>query len=201
MPNHCSNKLGIAGLKEDVEQFIEFVTNKGEDKDEDPYELFSNLIPMPKELEQVARSFESRDEDLIEKYGSDNWYDWCNANWGTKWGDYSISSAGVNYETKMEYPHKDNDLLDYDNGVSVLTGDASIHFEYHTAWAPGCDELSNAIIDKFPTLRGFISYEEQGMGFAGQLIFANGEIISHDQWEFHQSYNDVNDIDFSYLGA
>jgi hypothetical protein len=39
------------------------------------------------------------------------------------------------------------------------------------------------------------------MGFAGQLIFANGEIISHDQWEFHQSYNDVNDIDFSYLGA
>jgi hypothetical protein len=38
------------------------------------------------------------------------------------------------------------------------------------------------------------------MGFAGQLIFANGEIKSHDQWEFHQTYDDVNDIDFDLYG-
>ena len=81
-----------------------------------------------------------------------------------------------------------------------MSGESSIHFTYDTAWAPGCDELGNAIVNRFPNLKGFISYEEPGMAFAGQLLFANGEIIIHDQWEFHQAYDDVSDIDFDIYG-
>ena len=187
MPNHCSNKLGITGPIDDVEKFIAFVKNNGDDKDENEYNLFESLIPMPKELEGTTSPSKEGNVDLIDKYGHDNWYDWCNSKWGTKWGDYSMHATNIVYETKTNYPHLENGDKDYENGVSVLTGNANIHFEYDTAWAPGCDELAEAIVKQFPTLNGYIYYEEPGMGFAGQLIFAEGEIKEHDQWEHHLS--------------
>jgi hypothetical protein len=200
MPNHCNNTLGITGPTKDIEEFIELVTNKGPDKDENEYELFNNLLPMPKELEGTTSSSKEGNVDLIDKYGHDNWYDWCNANWGTKWGDYSIASDGITHNKNYKYSTLENGETDYENPVATLSGESSIHFTYDTAWAPGCDELANAIVNRFPKLSGFISYEEPGMGFAGQLIFANGEIKSNDQWEFHQTYDDVNDIDFDLYG-
>lgn len=196
MPNHCSNKLGITGPIDDVEKFIAFVKNNGDDKDENEYNLFESLIPMPKELEGTTSPSKEGNVDLIDKYGHDNWYDWCNSKWGTKWGDYSMHATNIVYETKTNYPHLENGDKDYENGVSVLTGNANIHFEYDTAWAPGCDELAEAIVKQFPTLNGYIYYEEPGMGFAGQLIFAEGEIKEHDQWEHHYVPNEVTDIDF-----
>lgn len=200
MPNHCNNTLGITGPKEDIEQFIKLVTNTGPDKDDVKYELFKNLLPMPKELEGTTSPSKEKNEQLIEKYGSDNWYDWCNSNWGTKWGDYSILYSGIKDEVKYEYPQLENGEIDYENSIQHKTGYSSIHFTYDTAWAPGCDELAKAIANRFPNLKGFISYEEPGMGFAGQLFFKNGEILEHQQWEYHQSIEDVNDIDFDLYG-
>ena len=196
MPNHCNNRLGITGPTEDIEKFIALVKNNGDDKDENEYNLFESLIPMPKELEGTTSPSKEGNVDLIDKYGHDNWYDWCNSKWGTKWGDYSMHATNIVYETKTNYPHLENGDKDYENGVSVLTGNANIHFEYDTAWAPGCDELTQAIVKQFPTLNGYIYYEEPGMGFAGQLIFAEGEIKEHDQWEHHYVPNEVTDIDF-----
>jgi hypothetical protein len=201
MPNHCNNTLGITGPKEDVEQFIELVTYKGLDKDKDQYELFKNLLPMPEELIGTTAPSKEKNEQLIEKYGSDNWYDWCNENWGTKWGDYSLTFDGVNYEVINEYSTLENGEKDYETSIPKITGNASAHFHYDTAWAPGCEELANAICNRFPNLKGFISYEEPGMAFAGQLLFRDGDIMSHDSWDYNQKYDDVNDIDFDYLGG
>lgn len=197
MPNHCNNTLGVIGLTKDVESFIDLVKVKIIDDD---FELFKTLIPMPKELDGTKKDFEpeSKNEDLIKKYGADNWYDWCNTNWGTKWGDYETQSDGIEHHSEYEYSHKENGLLDYDNGVSILTGESSIHFSYDTAWSPGAEELANAICKQFPTLRGFISYEEPGMCFAGNLVFQNGEIISDESWEMNpRILGDVRDISFS----
>lgn len=200
MPNHCMNKLGITGPTKDVQDFIELVTNNDDaTKEQDKYELFKNLLPMPKELEGTTSSFgKGSNIDLVDKYGHDNWYDWCNSKWGTKWGDYNMDAENIIYGTKVNYPQLENGDPDFDNGVTILTGDASIHFSYDTAWAPGCDELAQAIVEQFPTLKGFIHYEEPGMCFAGQLVFANGEIQQHDQWEYHYTPDNVNDIDFDY---
>ena len=196
MPNHCSNKLGITGPIDDVEKFIAFVKNNGDDKDENEYNLFESLIPMPKELEGTTSPSKEGNVDSIDKYGHDNWYDWCNANWGTKWGDYSLTTSGISHKKKYAYSTLENGETDYENPVVTLSGESSIHFEYDTAWAPGCDELAEAIVKQFPTLNGYIYYEEPGMGFAGQLIFAEGEIKEHDQWEHHYVPNEVTDIDF-----
>ena len=196
MPNHCNNKLGITGPIDDVEKFIALVKNNGDDKEENEYNLFESLIPMPKELEGTTSPSKEGNVDLVDKYGHDNWYDWCNSKWGTKWGDYNMNAESIRYETKVNYPYLEDGDVDFDNGVSVLTGNASIHFEYDTAWAPGCDELAEAIVKQFPTLNGYIHYEEPGMCFAGQLIFANGEIRQHDQWEHHYVPDEVTDIDF-----
>jgi hypothetical protein len=109
-----------------------------------------------------------------------------------------MHATNIRYETRVNYPQLESGDPDFDNGVSILTGNASIHFEYDTAWAPGCDELAEAIVKQFPTLKGFIHYEEPGMCFAGQLIFANGEILRHEQWEYHYKPDNVDDIDFDY---
>lgn len=196
MPNHCNNELGITGSTKDVEDFIELVTNKDSKDGEDPFELFKNLIPMPKELEGTTSPSKEGNVDLIDKYGHDNWYDWCNNKWGTKWGDYELSTNGIEHSYEYEYPVLENGETDYENPIKKLNGKSSIHFTYDTAWAPGCDELANAIVNRFPKLKGFISYEEPGMCFAGQLIFANGEVHEHRQWEYHTAYDSVDDIDF-----
>ena len=86
---------------------------------------------------------------------------------------------------------------DYENSFKELTGESSLQFSYDTAWGPGAEELANAICKQFPTLRGFISYEEPGMCFAGNLVFQNGKIISDDSWETHYLLSDVNDVTFS----
>ena len=199
MPNHCNNTLGIIGLTKDVESFFNLVKVESNDVDNVDFEILNGLIPMPKELEGTKKDYEpeSKNEDLIKKYGADNWYDWCNTNWGTKWGDYETQSDGIEHISEYKYPVLEDGSKDYENSFKELTGESSLQFSYDTAWGPGAEELANAICKQFPTLRGFISYEEPGMCFAGNLVFQNGKIISDDSWETHYLLSDVNDVTFS----
>ena len=48
--------------------------------------LFKTFYPVPKELQNMNQLLKKKQE-LIEKYGFDNWYDWSNYHYGTKWGD------------------------------------------------------------------------------------------------------------------
>lgn len=42
---------------------------------------------------KISQSFS---EELIEKYGYNNWYGWAVANWGTKWNAYDYIKTGRN---------------------------------------------------------------------------------------------------------
>lgn len=35
-------------------------------------------------------------DTLVQKYGFNNWYDWANHNWGTKWGIYGVGKWNEN---------------------------------------------------------------------------------------------------------
>jgi hypothetical protein len=97
-----------------------------------------NSVKVPK-LIPCENNTQEKIKLLIEKYGSDNWYDWNSKNWGTKW------DCGSD-----EYELSDN-LFD-------------IYFE--SAWAPPVEWLEKTQI-LFPNLLFKLSYLETGGWFAG----------------------------------
>ena len=139
MPNWCSNRVEIYGYDDDeqLRAFKELVTSK-----ECPFD-FNKIVPMPKALEETTKgSGHVPSEELIKKYGYDNWYDWRIDNWGTKWElaeDVQVSDDG-------EY----------------------IQYDFETAWAPP-EGIYHAIKEKFPDLEVTWFYDEPGMQFAGYL--------------------------------
>ena len=78
---------------------------------------------------------------LISEYGFDNWYDWCNNHWGTKWdikGD-----VGIN---------------DIDNETCTLV--------FNTAWSPP-QPIIYKLQEMFPKLQIFGGYLGEGYEYAG----------------------------------
>ena len=78
---------------------------------------------------------------LERTYGADNWYDWSNLHWGTKW---DASQTGLNDE---------GDCLRYD---------------FDTAWCPP-EPICHFLRDKFPDVQISWFFREDGMEMAGYL--------------------------------
>lgn len=154
MPNWCSNSLTVQGAKEDVENFINKVSDN-------KLCIFQAFTPLPEELSNTASPSKSSPEELdqlIKKYGYPDWYSWQISNWGIKWGCNNLHIDRVNLDD--ESPHKKifQAILYYD-----------------TPWGPGEEFLSETFqgIDK---LSFFLYYEEPGMGFEGCLYVKNGSL-------------------------
>ena len=164
MPNWCENEVRIqAEDRGKAEAFVNFV------KDGDNYFSFNKIIPMPDELQGTCSptrivsqeeydNFKlSKDEKFFgvgkpitqemsdkfnKEYGYDNWYDWTNANWGTKWG--------------VDCP-------------DVHIGDfGEVRYNFDTAWSPP-QPIYDALTELFPKLTISWFYREDGMQTAGWL--------------------------------
>jgi hypothetical protein len=165
MPNWCQNEVRvIATDREKVEAFVGFV------KEGNNYFSFNKIMPMPNELKGTHSpanivSQEGYDEwieatrlsiplggdrpitqemsDRFKKeYGCDNWYDWANDNWGTKW-DTACEEAHINDWGGVEY-------------------------KFDTAWGPP-EGIYYALLELFPKLEISWFYREDGMQVAGWL--------------------------------
>ena len=163
MPNWCQNEVTVqAEDRGKAEAFVGFV------RDGDNYFSFDRVIPMPKELKgtRSPRRIVSQEEydtwidedkkldvgskpitqemsDRFNKeYGYDNWYDWTNANWGTKWDtdceDVSIDDFG------------------------------GVEYMFDTAWSPP-EPIYHALRELFPELEITWFYKEEGEQLAGWL--------------------------------
>lgn len=151
MPNDCMNKLIVLGPTQDVEFFV--------DKSKEKFS-FAAYLPMPEPLQPTTfptGEFGQTEEaaQLRELYGTDNWYDWRLANWGTKWDAYGD-------------PAWDN-LLEYDEGRSTN----EVFFD--TAWSPPI-EFVERISEQYPTIKFILKYAEPGNDFAGHVEVKQGDV-------------------------
>lgn len=143
MPNYCASKLTIRGAQEDLDEFAEFAKGPGPAWDGKPGGITRELdlnkfIPVPAEL-------------LVGKDGRDAYnsggYDWCIANWGTKWGCVEIS---------------------------VKAGKKVLVYDFLTAWSQVGGGVLVAMSERFPELEFQLKFAEQGFGFAGIIEAAGG---------------------------
>jgi len=152
MPNWCYNNLTIDGTTKGGKILAEAFRPKypmdDGTLDANP---FQDLMPIPEDLRIVSGWFgdgtdkqnemQKLYEANKEKYGFENWYHWCIANWGTKW---------------------DATVQDFDdNNIN----DIRVYFE--TAWSPPLDFLS-WFCEQHPDTVFTLNYDEEGCSFEGE---------------------------------
>lgn len=112
--------------------------------------------------EQMCRAVARHHADaqaLCDMVGFDNWYDWSLATWGTKWPDRIYAAE--------RRPR-------------------SLRITGACPWSPPVPGLLR-ISQMFPSLRFTIDYFEAGMGFAGKIVIAAGEIVSNTSRRYRGS--------------
>ena len=152
MPNWCQNEVSIFGDKKEINKFIKYIKSDKSDFD------FNKIYPMPKELEGTVSGSEDLKSDEQKansekwniEFGADNWYDWRNMHWGTKW---ELDPESIN--------------LDNSDPEHII-------IEFLTAWSPPEGILSRLNeVFKFNKGEDALSiqwfYREDGMGFCGYL--------------------------------
>lgn len=160
MPNHVTHKLTVSGTAEDIQRFLaDCFQPVDPEKDTALLELdFNTLVPRPAILddtiagnieEMKTEAYKALEAQAILETGHKNWYDWCCANWGTKWNAY---------QTHFE--------LDNDG--------SEMHLCFQTAWA--CPEpIFAALAERCPQLK-FHGYAlDEGYGFAAEITLEDGQ--------------------------
>ena len=179
MPNWCSNTLFVEGDLNALQDFKKRVLKVNENNIVEF--TMQELMPTPQELlemtspvsyrgdesdDEAKAKFEKHCEELKEKYGHMDWYNWRVENWGTKW---DVSESDVD---EME--------------------GKSLNIHYTTAWAPN-DGFIKFASKVYPSLNFRLSYEEAGMGFCGVLICRNGEVDfeGQDELKYADEYDNL----------
>ena len=167
MPNHVATILTVTGKSVKDFRVKHIAVN---DKSEEYFD-FNTVIPCNPDLHKaisparteidLERARKNGDQKQIDevtdqmilcklnqdKYGYTNWYDFCCAEWGTKWGAYDC------------YIEQDED------DVFVL--------RYNTAWSPASPVLQK-LSEMYPDLIFEQHVLDEGMGFAGTQHWENG---------------------------
>ena len=135
MPNWCTNRVEVFDTEENIKKFKEYVSS------EDSLFSFHKIKPLPEELADTTSPSGEPNVDLINKYGVDNWYDWCTNNWGVKW---------------------DVAEVELEEGEDYLT------YNFDTPWGPP-EEIYTILNAEFPDMNISWFYDEPGMQMAGYL--------------------------------
>jgi Ferredoxin-like domain in Api92-like protein len=142
MPNWCENTFTVEGAEKDVQRFKQLAKPKATQAGADL--SLASLYPIPEGVYQGDLGPEE-----TQRYGKNNWRDWCITYWGTKWdADARLT----------------NELPDF------------LVYEFESAWSPPVAWLTKVARD-FPRLRFTLIYDEAGMGFAGTAIVDQGKLI------------------------
>jgi hypothetical protein len=179
MPNWVYNGLTIEGNAEQVKSlikqmnkpFVDSIKPNGDlaysiqqRKYVNPIFSFRNIIA-PTDME-AYHSVPTFPEKFDMKFEGNDWYNFNNREWGTKW-DVAVAEGD-------EYPT--TNIQESENGENYV-----VHYNFETAWSrplPAIEKLSA----QYPTLLFTLSYEEE-TGWGGEMEFLRGEIISESEYE------------------
>lgn len=179
MPNWCNTRMTITGTKEECKRFMDGIKSHDEEvgiydyTTPFPYEktgtrivkrleILDSFLPCPKELYEITSPVQPEQaelaEQMMEKYGTTDWYSWQNENWGVKWGD---CHTFLNQEEELD------------------DGSYSATYVFDTPWGTATEAFAK-ISAMFPTLRFSFEYDEEAGFFAGCQVIRNGELIFED---------------------
>lgn len=163
MPNWCSNTVLIQGEPEEIGKLLMFV-----EQDSNPF-AFNKIIVMPPQLRDQSSPVREDDvaKDNVDKYGAKDWYDWSVKNWGTKWDSNSTQ-------------------IIYDRTTPMMPGDRTVRIEFETAWSPPMP-VYEALAKMFPNTNIFASYNEDGVGFSGYIMYKGGKSVSEKHYDMSLS--------------
>jgi len=114
---------------------------------------------------QPPSSADSSFADWI-KFETNDWYNFNNREWGTKW-DVAVAEDDKYPDTTME---------DYENAENHV-----VHYNFNTAWSRPLGAISK-LSAQYPTLLFTLSYEEE-TGWGGEMEFLRGEVISESEYD------------------
>ena len=128
---------------------------------------FHALYPVPEDFMRYpydcnsAREFGERVGET-RPYGG---YGWETTHWGVKWG--ACRPEVVSEAEEREF----------------------LQYNFETPWGPPTDWLEKVAGD-WPNLCFELSYEEPGMGFAGEVQYSNGECCHESTWDIEYDEED-----------
>lgn len=183
MPNHVATKLVVKGQKDEVARFIQqAVGPDGKFGFEGVYPMppeirdttapativsqaeydkalaeFQKLTAEQKEkgLQRCCHCMtQAMSDDLVLRFGTNNWYDWACRCYGTKWGAYDAGEWTVK-----------------EDGT-----EASVF--YNTAWSPATAFYEKVSKDFKLEFTHF--FADEGGGFVGSETLENGEITQSE---------------------
>ncbi|MBU2060301.1 MAG: hypothetical protein KKH44_00425 [Bacteroidetes bacterium] len=132
----------MSGAKKDLLKF------KGFAEDNDYVLSAKKFVPYPKK-------FQDKDKTGFFKPGG---RDWCEKNWGTKWGMYETN-------------------LDFKSETKLL-------YTFLSAWTPPIPIIEK-MSKLFPTLEFELKYFEQDLEFKGVFKIKNSKIIIDKESAYH----------------
>lgn len=192
MPNWCMNRLSVTGPTDDLAKFKRKANGPTQAYNDfresgswpvhddirlkasvsTPPELgpvvdfsFHSLYPVPEEFMSFPYDC-SRAREIGELVGNTRpygGYRWEQIHWGCKWGGC---------ETEL-----------------LLEEEGYIEYSFDTPWGPPM-EFIEKISKDWPTLCFEITYEEPGMGFAGNSSFYQGECCHANTWDLESDMED-----------
>lgn len=155
MANSCFNEITIEGDSTELKKLLRYVKSRESEFD------FNKILPYPEEYSKMDAG--GNNEGY--QHGG---YEWCIANWGTKWKPAEVI---INL---------------YGNTLSV---------SFESAWSPALG-ITAKLAELFPGIKITHSYEEVGMDFSGNVVYENGKLIDESGGCFEEySTGELDDED------
>lgn len=143
MPNHVTNLISFGTDAIALSDFCNMLKLVRADEGFLGSVDFNKLIPMP---EHIFRGNLGIEEER--KYGKNNWYDWSNDHWGTKWNAYGCVRADKNADTLL----------------------------FYTAWN-AVPKIIKLISEKFPDRQVTYQWADEDTGYnVGREVWKNGAV-------------------------